>query len=220
MTGAILLALGWLAASPADAGAQQPTTRGMASLAMTSSQLSSDSAWADGSQRGFALRLGYLALEWPRRAEWVLHLQVAATSVGGVDADAEYALSDGETGVQLRYRVTDRIRPYAVARFPIWHTVEVERGTQRRDYALSGGSRRPTWGGGMEIKIFTKTGAGLDVGFTRAAGRSGLLEVFDAAGTFEEGTRFDDDDTIREPYEVWRVYVGYSGPFSLIDPFP
>lgn len=203
---------------PAEAGAQR-RTRGTASLVWTTNSLSaSDSAWTRDSQRGVALRLGYLAFEWPRRVEVVPHAQIGATSVGGVDEGAAYALADGEFGVQVRYRVTDRVRPYATGRYPIWHTVEVERGTERRDYALSGGSKQPTWGGGIEIALFD-TGAGLDVGFSRAAGESGLLEVFDAAGSFEAGTRFW-SDTISEPYSVWRIYIGYSGPFSLVDPIP
>lgn len=216
-----LLALACFVALPAEADAQdvQRRTRGAASLVATTNRLSaSDSAWTDGSQTGFAVRLGYFLVEWPRRFEIVPHAQIGATSVGGVDDEAAYALADGEVGLQVRYRLTDRVRPYVAARYPLWHTVEVERGTQRRDYALSGCARQPTFGGGVEIAVFS-TGAGLDVGFTRAQGRSGLLEVFDAAGSFETGTRFW-DKPINEPYSVWRVYVGYSGPFSLIAPLP
>lgn len=194
--------------------------RGTASLAFTLNQLSQpDSAWAENGQVGMVLRLGIHVgrRAWP--VELVPHVQVAATSVGGVDSSAEYALADGEIGLQLRYRVTERLRPYVAVRQPLWHTVEVERGTQRRDYALEGGDAHLSFGGGVEYQLF-RTGAGVDVGVSRSRGTAGLLEVFDSGFPQGHPRRFTADEAAAVPYSAWRVYLGYSGPFSIIDPLP
>jgi hypothetical protein len=165
-----------------------------------------------------SLRLGFILAEFPRGLEIVPHAQIAATSVGGVDGDATYALADGEVGVQFRYTVVG-LRPYAAVGYPLWHTIEVERERQRRNYARSGGSADLTLAAGIEVPLFFLKPAGLDVGISRARGRSGLLEIFDEAEPVGSDGRFR-EEAVDEPYSVWRVYVGYSGPFSLVDPFP
>jgi hypothetical protein len=221
--GALFLAA-LLFASPAAFGQtaadELPPPRGTASLAFTVNRLSQpDSAWSGSDQTGMMLRLGIHVGRRGWRVEFVPHVQLAATSVGGVDSTADYALADGEIGVQVRYRVTDRLRPYAAIRYPLWHTIEVERGTQRRDYALSGGTVHPSFAGGVEYRLF-RTGAGLDLGVSRTRGAAGLLEVFDSGFPQGHPDRFTYDENASVPYSAWRVYLGYSGPFSIIDPVP